>query len=120
MSIYVPGCGNSNARIMIVGEAPGKEEEAQKLPFIGPAGQLLNEVLRYANIERPECYVTNVVKVRPPQNNLKKLGMIGHTIEEFIPQLLEEIQVINPNVIFGLGNLPLETLTGMKGIMNYR
>jgi uracil-DNA glycosylase family 4 len=119
-SKYVPGSGNPNAKIIIVGEAPGEVEEREGQAFVGPAGNLLNEVLRYAGIDRRDIYITNVCKVRPPGNDIKKLNLIGYSIEEFIPQLEEEINTINPNIVFGLGNIPLEYLAGQKGILNYR
>lgn len=118
--IYVPGKGNYKAKIIIIGEAPGAEEERQLEPFVGSSGSLLNEILQYANIERSEVYITNVCKIRPPQNDISKLNLTGHSIEEFLPELDEEINKINPNIIFGLGNTPLEYLTGYKGIMTYR
>jgi len=120
MPNYVPGKGNPNAKILIVGEAPGAEEDRQCEPFVGPAGNLLNEVLRYAEIERADCYITNVVKYRPPNNDLKKLNLIGYSVESFLPQLDEEIRAINPNVVFALGATALSVLTGMNGITTYR
>ena len=120
MPNYVPGVGNSNAKILIVGEAPGADEDKEGEPFKGSAGNLLNEILRYANIDRRECYITNVCKVRPPQNDLKKLNLIGYNIKDFLPQLWTEINEINPNVIFGLGDIALYYLTGNKGILAYR
>lgn len=120
----VEGRGASDAKIVIVGEAPGKDEEAQGEPFVGASGRLLNAMLLEAGIRRSDCYVTNVVKYRPPSNNLKRLGEIGHTIEEGIPQLWQEIAEINPNVILALGNLSLKVLTGkgsgFSGIQKYR
>jgi uracil-DNA glycosylase family 4 len=120
----VEGHGATDAKIVIVGEAPGKDEEEEGRPFVGPSGRLLNEWLKQAGINRHDCYVTNVVKYRPPSNNLKRLGEIGHTIEEGIPQLWQEIGQINPNVILALGNLSLKVLTGkgsgFSGILKYR
>ena len=119
-SKYVPGMGNPNARIIICGEAPGESEEREGIPFVGPSGNMLNEILRYAGIDRHECYITNVCKVRPPQNDIKKLNLIGYSIEDFLPQLEEEIKAIDPNIVFGLGNVPLQYLAGQTGILNYR
>ncbi len=120
----VEGRGAADAKIVIVGEAPGKDEEEKGIPFVGASGRLLDEWLREAGIERRDCYVTNVVKYRPPQNNLKRLHEIGHSIEEGIPQLWQEIGEINPNVILALGNLSLKILTGkgsgFSGILKYR
>jgi uracil-DNA glycosylase family 4 len=120
----VEGQGPSDAKIVIVGEAPGADEEESGVPFCGPSGRMLNDWLLEAGIRRSECYVTNVVKWRPPNNNLRKLSEIGHSIEEGIPQLWQEIGAINPNVILALGNLSLNVLTGkgngFTGIMHYR
>lgn len=118
--IYVPGYGNSSAKLMIVLEAPGKTEEEIGKPAVGATGRLLDEFLFNAGITRDQVYVTNVVKVRPPDNKLKRLSEIGRTIDEFVPQLWEEIKAIKPNAILALGNLSLSTLTGKTGILNYR
>jgi len=120
MPNYVPGYGNPAAKIVVIGEAPGADEDLAGRPFVGPAGHILDEVLSYAGISRDECYITNVVKVRPPQNDLSKLHILGCSIEQFLPQLEEEIKGINPNVIFGLGNTPLQYVAGQTGITNYR
>jgi uracil-DNA glycosylase family 4 len=119
-STYVPGYGSPIAKLCIVGEAPGESEELYERPFVGPAGMLLDEALEYAGISRDDVYITNVVKVRPPGNDLKKLHLLGHTIEEFIPQLYQEIAELNPNCILAVGNTALEVLTGFKGIEKYR
>jgi len=120
----VEGRGPYDAKIVIVGEAPGKDEEEAGEPFVGQSGRLLNSMLLEAGIRRSDCYVTNVVKYRPPMNNLKRLPEIGHTIDEGIPQLWQEIGQINPNVILALGNLSLRILTGkgsgVSGILKYR
>lgn len=120
----VEGRGPHDAKIVIVGEAPGKDEEREGIPFCGASGKLLDRWLTEVGIRRSDCYVTNVVKYRPPDNNLRKLRDIGHSIDEGIPQLWQEIGEINPNVILALGNLSLKALTGkgtgFSGILNYR
>jgi uracil-DNA glycosylase family 4 len=120
MSKYIPGCGNPNARIMLVGEAPGQIEESQGFPFAGPTGKLVDDCLIENGVMRADVYATNVCKVRPPNNDLKQLGIIGHSIEEFLPQLYTEITTINPNVIIAIGDIALQYLTGFKGIKKYR
>jgi DNA polymerase len=119
-NIYVPGYGNASAKLMIIGEAPGKNEEEQGRPFVGASGNILDECLELSGTNRNEVYITNVVKVRPPNNNINSLHLIGRSIDEFIPQLIEEINVLNPNCILALGNTALEVLTGNKGIEKYR
>jgi len=118
--IYVPGYGNPNAKLVLVGEAPGAREEESGTPFVGPAGNLLDECLDDAGISRNDIYITNVVKVRPPGNKIKDLHLIGYKIEDFIPQLISELQTINPNCVLLFGNTPLEWLTGNRGIEKYR
>jgi uracil-DNA glycosylase len=120
MTNYVPGYGCSSAKIVIVGEAPGANEVTTGVPFSGPAGNLLDECLRFAGIDRNDIYLTNVCKVRPPNNDLKKLCTIGHSTEEFLPQLWLELESINPNCIIAVGALALETLCNLKGIEKYR
>ena len=100
----VPGSGPSNANIAIVGEAPGVDEEREGLPFIGKAGTLLTTILSSVGIDRTKCYITNVVKYRPPDNKINRLHEVGMTIEQFLPQLKDEITSRNPNVIFAMDN----------------
>lgn len=120
MGTYVPGWGASDARLMLIGEAPGSHETAQGRPFVGPTGGMVDECLDYAGIDRNSVYKTNVCKVQPPNNDLGQLNLIGRTIEEFIPQLIDEINTINPNCILAIGGVSLEYLTGFSGIKKYR
>lgn len=117
---YVGGHGPSNARLVVVGEAPGGEEEQTGIPFVGPSGRMVDNMLKNAGSSRQEVYLTNVVKVRPPGNRIKDLGLLGKTIEDFIPQLREEIDSIDPNCILAFGNTALQALTGKKGIEKWR
>jgi DNA polymerase len=118
--IYVPGCGNPDAKLFICGEAPGQQEEMDREPFKGASGALVNECLDYAGIDRSLCYLTNVCKVRPPHNDIDKLDLIGKKIEDFLPQLYDEILEINPNCILAIGDVALKYITGFKGIKKYR
>ena len=120
MSKYVGGYGASAAKLMIVAEAPGANEEREGIPLVGPVGHISDDCLREGGSSRNEVYITYVVKVRPPNDDLRRLKEIGHSIEEFIPQLWKEIDEINPNCILALGNTALYALTGLKGIRNYR
>lgn len=118
---YVPGIGSVAAKIMIVGEAPGKVESETGIPFSGPTGEMLNEMLSNAGIRRSECYITNVVKYRPPQNDFKKLHLIDVDLQQSIEKLwVEEINQLKPNVILAVGNEALKALTGNDGILKYR
>lgn len=118
--MYVPGIGPANAKIALVGRAPGYEEDQKGLPFLGPAGKLLNKLLSEAGVERDSLYLTNVIKNRPPGNDVKRVAETGITLEASITHLRHELEVLNPNIIIALGNLPLEALTGKKGISKYR
>lgn len=104
------GSGNANARIMLVGEAPGRSEEKLGIPFVGRAGKLLDEALQRAEIRREELYVTNVVKHRPPNNRKPKAG----EVREFLPFLKLEIEVVKPEVVCLLGSTALEALLGKR------
>lgn len=117
---YVQGIGPSNAKIAIIGEAPGFEEDKKGIPFVGPAGQLLDRLLRSAGITREELYLTNVIKYRPPNNDIKRIAEIGVSLEESIKNLAHELEVLNPNVLVPLGGTALSAVTGRKGITKYR
>ena len=112
--------GPKNAKIVIIGEAPGREEELTGVPFTGTSGQLLDNALLQAGIYREDCYITNVVKVRPPDNKLDRLHELGHTVEEFYPELYRELEEVRPNIIIALGATPLLALTEQESITKYR
>lgn len=116
LNIQIPGQGNPNADIMIIGEAGGKEEAYQKKPFVGPSGFLLNSVLRQAGISREECWITNVVKYQPPGNIFK----LVKDLPLWYDYLYDEIKAINPKIILALGNEPLKALMGFGGITSWR
>ncbi len=100
----VMGDGNLDSEIVFIGEAPGKNEDLQGLPFVGAAGKFLNEMLAAAGLERKDVYITNIVKYRPPNNR-------DPTPEEkaaFWPYLLKQLQIINPKVVITLGRHSME------------
>src|SRR5207245_10297666 len=101
---YVGGVGRSTAQLVVVGESPGEREERELKPFVGHSGRIVNEVLNDAGISRSEVYLTNVVKVRPPNNDIKKLNLLGKSIDDFIHQLWDEINAIKPNAILTFRN----------------
>lgn len=111
--VYVPGSGNSCAKLMIIGESPGETEERRGEVLCGPTGKENDTLLIEAGCNRSEVYCTNVLKYRPPGNDLKRIGEIGKTIEEGIPQLWQEIEAIKPNAILCLGNLSTKVVTGI-------
>lgn len=124
MSRIVLGEGPSNAKIVFVGEAPGKHEAESGRPFVGPAGQTFDNLLRSAGLIREEVYVTNVAKVRPPGNRFRaKYYVKGKPTDELLhcyDQLKKEIETVNPNLIVPMGNEPLRALTGKDKITNWR
>ncbi len=102
------GKGPIDAKIMIIGEAPGREEDLQGTPFVGKAGRELDSMLSAADIEIDEVFITNVVKCRPPGNrNPQSLEMMKCN-----PYLVKQVQVICPKVIVLLGNIALSLVTG--------
>lgn len=113
----VPGEGPLSAPLMFVGEGPGADEDVQGKPFVGRAGQLLDKILKAAEISREEVYITNVVKCRPPGNRVP-------AIEEIVvcQKFLEaQIAIINPSIIVCLGNTPAKWILGTnEGITKLR
>ena len=107
------GVGDGAARVMFVGEAPGKNEDLKGEPFVGAAGQLLNELLAHAGLTRDQVYIANVLKCRPPGNRDPE----PLEIEPCTPFLREQIRVIAPDVLVTLGNFAtkfvLKTETGI-------
>jgi uracil-DNA glycosylase family 4 len=102
------GAGNANADLMFVGEAPGAEEDRQGLPFVGRAGQLLNQCLEEIGIQRSDVFITNVICCRPPGNR----DPSPDEIEACKPYLYKKIELIEPKVICTLGNFATKLLTG--------
>lgn len=133
----VPPSGPVPARIMLVGEAPGEEEIARMEPFVGVSGQELNRMLGEVGILRSECFVTNVARIRPANNDignfiaLKKKDitslhqplrdkMVKQEILDGYALLRKEIELVRPKVIVAFGNLALWALTGAWGIVKWR
>lgn len=95
----VMGEGNPQADILFIGEAPGAKEDKQGLPFVGRAGQFLNDMLQSINLNRSDVYITNIVKYRPPNNR----DPSDQEKAEFIPYLFKQIAIIKPKLIVTLG-----------------
>lgn len=106
----VPGEGNPSADIMFVGEGPGQEEDREGRPFVGPAGQLLTQLLKRIGIDRSDVFITNVVKCRPPGNRDPQ----ADEIEACNDYLLTQIALIEPKVICPLGRFAAQTLIDPK------
>ncbi len=107
------GAGNPNARLMFIGEAPGRDEDIQGVPFVGRSGQLLNKILEAAGIERDDVYIANIIKCRPPNNRTP----LTNEIEACIPYLGRQVALIAPRVICTLGLPATQTLLGIRGSM---
>lgn len=130
--------GNPDAKILVVGEAPGANEIEAGVPFVGASGQELMKMLAEAGISESDCRFTNVINIRPDQNNINnffatskkesaKIGTIQHSgryalpiIFEGIKELREEIIRVKPNVVISLGNTALWACIGHIGIMKWR
>ena len=112
-SNVVFGVGNPSARLMFVGEAPGRDEDLQGIPFVGRAGQLLNKILEAVDIERDDVYIGNIIKCRPPNNRTP----LTSEIEACMPYLAKQIGCIKPGIICTLGLPATQTLLGLRGSM---
>ncbi|MGN6565870.1 MAG: uracil-DNA glycosylase [Thermomicrobiales bacterium] len=114
------GEGPLDARLVIIGEAPGEHETAQKRPFVGRAGQLLDRLLRDAGIDRAEVYLTNVVKIRPTteagghiKNRPPRVGEINAGLDILLP----ELTLVSPAALILFGNVPAKALIGKNFAM---
>jgi len=102
----VMGDGPCDAKVVFVGEAPGKFEEKEGRPFVGMAGKFLTRELEKIGLQRKEVYITNVVKCRPPQNRKPK----PEEVKESIPILIEELDIIKPKVVVLLGDTAVRAM----------
>lgn len=105
-TLAVPGEGPADAAVMFVGEGPGEQEDLSGRPFVGAAGQLLNQLLLRAGLRRPDVYITNIVKCRPPRNRDPLPG----EVEACRPYLHAQIALLNPRLICLLGKPATHTL----------
>lgn len=100
------GVGNPNADLVLIGEAPGRNEDLQGEPFVGRAGKLLNQILKAIHFERNDVYITNIVKHRPPNNR----DPLTNERSKSLPVLLKQIDLISPKLILCLGRISAQTL----------
>ena len=105
---HVFGEGNPDARLLFVGEAPGREEDLQGRPFVGAAGQLLTKMIEAIGLSREEVYICNVLKDRPPGNRTPEPS----EIEACLPFLEQQVAIIHPHVMCALGAIPSKALLG--------
>jgi uracil-DNA glycosylase len=108
------GDGDPNARLMFVGEGPGADEDAQGLPFVGRAGQLLNNMIAATGLKREQVYIANVVKCRPPQNRTPE----AEEANTCSPFLFQQIDVVRPQVLVALGSTAATYLLGVKSSLS--
>jgi DNA polymerase len=106
--------GSPTARLMFVGEGPGADEDAQGLPFVGRAGQLLNNMIAAMGLKREEVYIANIVKCRPPKNRVPE-PIEANTCKPF---LFQQIEVIQPEIIVALGSTAATYLLGAKASLS--
>ena len=105
---FVFGVGSPHATLMVVGEAPGADEDAQGEPFVGRAGQLLNKILEAIQFKREEVYICNILKCRPPGNRKPAL----EEVNQCLPYLRKQIALVRPKLILCLGLTAAENLLG--------
>ena len=116
---FVFGDGNPNADIMFIGEAPGKNEDLQGIPFVGRAGHILDECLAEIGLKRSDVYIANILKCRPPNNR----DPLPEEIDTCTPYLKHQVELIKPKVIISLGayatryclNDPSARITQVRG-----
>ena len=111
---FVFGVGNPSASFMVIGEAPGADEDAQGEPFVGRAGQLLNKILEAINFRREDVYIANILKCRPPGNRKP----VPEEVDLCLPYLKKQISLIAPKVILCLGLTAAENLLGTRESMS--
>ncbi|HTO94323.1 MAG TPA: uracil-DNA glycosylase, partial [Bacteroidota bacterium] len=100
--------GNPSATLMLIGEAPGADEDAQGEPFVGKAGQLLNKILEAINFRRTDVYICNILKCRPPGNRKPQ----AEEVDQCLPYLRKQVALVQPKLILALGLTAAENLLG--------
>jgi uracil-DNA glycosylase family 4 len=103
---FVFGVGNPNADVVLIGEAPGADEDAQGEPFVGRAGQLLNKILEAIHFKREEVFICNILKCRPPNNR----DPLPVEVEQCEPYLWKQLEIIKPKIILCLGRISAQVL----------
>ena len=106
--------GNPKAKIMLIGEGPGSNEDQEGLPFVGRAGALLDKMLASIDLNRKNVYITNVVNYRPPENRRPT----DKEITKYLPYLKKHIEIINPKILVLLGSTALNALVGNEVVIS--
>ena len=108
------GNGNINSKILIIGEGPGAQEDAEGEPFVGRAGKLLDKMLEAIQLDRTKVYISNVVNYRPPANRRPT----EEEIARYLPYLRTHIEIINPKILILLGSTALNAIIGNKEVIS--
>jgi uracil-DNA glycosylase family 4 len=116
-TVAVPGDGKFSSEVMIIAEAPGKEEDESGHPFVGATGRFLNQVLEGTGIDRNDFFITNTVKCRPPQNRTPRKLEVDTCTSNY---LFEQIELINPKLVVLLGGVAAKKLLGIKSVNEAR
>ena len=106
--------GNPRSKIMLIGEAPGANEDEEALPFVGRAGALLDKMLSAINLDRKKVYITNIVNYRPPDNRRPT----DEEIKRYLPFITKHIEIINPKIIVLLGSTAMNALIGKEVVIS--
>ena len=106
--------GNPDARIMIIGEGPGENEDFEAVPFIGRTGELLDKMLLSIKLDRDKVYISNVVNYRPPENR----NPTKEEVARYLPYLIKHIEIINPQILILLGSTALNAIIGSDKVIS--
>ena len=115
-----PSIQPSTLRLAIIGEAPGPDEEAMGQPFVGMSGRLLDQLLSKCGIARAQCFVGNIVQVRPPGNEISKFDRDGQEFAEGLDQLQKDLDLFKPNLCLLLGSTPFRIAKGSGSVFDWR
>ncbi len=106
--------GNPKSKIMLVGEAPGANEDQEGLPFVGRAGILLDKMLAAINLDRKKVYISNIINYRPPENRRPT----DEEIKRYLPFISKHIEIINPKILVLLGSTAMNALIGKDEVIS--
>jgi DNA polymerase len=106
--------GNPKAKIMLIGEAPGSNEDQEGLPFVGRAGTLLDKMLNSINLDRKKVYISNIINYRPPDNRRPT----DEEIKRYLPFITKHIEIINPKILVLLGSTAMNALIGNEVVIS--
>jgi len=106
--------GNPKSKIMLIGEAPGANEDQEGLPFVGKAGQLLDKMLSAIDLDRKKVYISNIINYRPPENRRPT----EHEIKRYLPFISKHIEIIKPKILVLLGSTAMNALIGNKIVIS--